>query len=217
MVVFDTTLDTFRFAHLSVREFLENQPEYTTSTTNAVAAAACLLNVLSAAQIPATKRFLDKYVRGSTNSLFITQMSSYSTFYWAPHCQLAKEKMASGVLQDFFHQFLSYETNPKSALMAWVGRIDEWLHRDYWNGLTQVPALRDIFADKCITLFIVAGFDLFEPASVLEKFRNELRNKNGKSVLEAAAKYGSCSLISILIQDNNTEIRQKMIKAAAGN
>ncbi|KAH6665987.1 hypothetical protein B0J14DRAFT_678599 [Halenospora varia] len=38
MVVFDPTLDTFRFAHLSVREFLENRPEYTRETTNALAA-----------------------------------------------------------------------------------------------------------------------------------------------------------------------------------
>ncbi|KAH6662692.1 hypothetical protein B0J14DRAFT_685218 [Halenospora varia] len=44
MVVFDPTLDTFRFAHLSIREFLEKRPEYTREATNALAAKTCLLD-----------------------------------------------------------------------------------------------------------------------------------------------------------------------------
>lgn len=57
MVVFDSTLDTFRFAHLSVSEFLEKLPEYTKEETNALAAKRCLLDVL---MLPTTHLDTDK-------------------------------------------------------------------------------------------------------------------------------------------------------------
>jgi hypothetical protein len=46
-VVFDAQLETFRFAHLSVREFLEKRAEYNNETTNALAAEVCLRTILS--------------------------------------------------------------------------------------------------------------------------------------------------------------------------
>jgi len=61
MVVFDPELDTFRFAHLSVREFLEQQPEFATAATNALAAETCLANVISADASNMTKDFLAKH------------------------------------------------------------------------------------------------------------------------------------------------------------
>ena len=69
MVVFDSTLDTFRFAHLSVREFLEKRPEYTRMAQNALAAETCLLNVLSAAENPTSRRLLYTYRQDSLNSV----------------------------------------------------------------------------------------------------------------------------------------------------
>ena len=48
MIVLDSSLDTFRFAHLSVREFLEKRPEYSAAQTNSVAAERCLLELLRA-------------------------------------------------------------------------------------------------------------------------------------------------------------------------
>lgn len=41
-IVFDPQLDTFRFAHLSVREYLEQKPEYSSPKTNALAGEVCL-------------------------------------------------------------------------------------------------------------------------------------------------------------------------------
>lgn len=65
MIVFDSTLDAFRFAHLSVREFLEKQPEYTKKATNALAAERCLLSVLNTVDNSTTRRFLSNYRQDS--------------------------------------------------------------------------------------------------------------------------------------------------------
>lgn len=57
-IVFDPQLDTFRFAHLSVREYLEQKTEYSSSVTNAIAAEICLRTVLSADSSIATQKLL---------------------------------------------------------------------------------------------------------------------------------------------------------------
>ena len=83
LVVYDLALDTFQFAHLSVRECLEKQPEYAPAATNALAAEACLLNVLSAAERGATRRFLTNVLGNLLNSVSLSQLIPYSTVYWA--------------------------------------------------------------------------------------------------------------------------------------
>lgn len=81
MIVFDSTLDTFRFAHLSVREFLEKRPEYTSTTTNSLAAGRCLLELLSVVHNPGTRRFLSEQGQPIWDSTLSHDLSSYSTIY----------------------------------------------------------------------------------------------------------------------------------------
>ena len=69
LVVFDTTLDTFRFVHLSVREFLEKRQEYNSTITNSLAAEACLLGLVSAVYNPAVQMFLSQYRQYSLEKL----------------------------------------------------------------------------------------------------------------------------------------------------
>ena len=76
MIVFDPTLDTFRFAHLSVREFLEKRPEYTKEATNALAAEKCLLNILSEVALPKLREnVFSKGVKGHNSpTLLMSRM-----------------------------------------------------------------------------------------------------------------------------------------------
>ncbi|RYP43836.1 hypothetical protein DL768_009643 [Monosporascus sp. mg162] len=85
-VVFDAQLDMFRFAHLSVREFLEKRQEYTRTATNALAAEACLWNLVSTNPDPITKRFLSAHGRVLTeNSSKTHRFGKYALAYWAVH------------------------------------------------------------------------------------------------------------------------------------
>ena len=72
MVDFNLSLDTLRFVHLSVREFLEGRAEYAREAVVAASALAaeivCLLDVSSAADNPTTKRLLSKYEQDLLNS-----------------------------------------------------------------------------------------------------------------------------------------------------
>jgi hypothetical protein len=50
----------FRFAHLSVREFLEQMPEYSIEWTNTFAAEVTLLTLICATDSPSGNDFIDK-------------------------------------------------------------------------------------------------------------------------------------------------------------
>lgn len=118
MIVFDPTLDTFRFAHLSVREFLEQRPEYTKEATNTLAAERCLLDILNAVDNSTIRRFLSKHGQDSLNSAHSHDFRHYSTVYWAPHCQSAANRRTVGVLNDLLCHFLSNESDPGPAVLV---------------------------------------------------------------------------------------------------
>jgi hypothetical protein len=70
LVVLDSELDIFRFAHLSVREYLEKIPDLTLSLAHAAAAERCLQICLASSQ-----------VKERTNSGFVR----YAILFWVVH------------------------------------------------------------------------------------------------------------------------------------
>ena len=216
MVVFDSTLDMFRFAHLSVREFLEKHPDFTIEATNALAAERCLLNVLNTVDNPATKRFVSKYRQDSLNSAFSDALEHYSIVYWAPHCQLAANRRTAGVINDFLCHFLSNESDPRSAVVVWTNSIKKWFD-EFSIEWELRRRLKDIDAKEGRALFIASCFDLQEIIEIPAKFSNKMLNTQGRTLLEVAITHGSCDVISILLENKPTIISEKEVKAAAGN
>jgi ankyrin repeat protein len=97
LIVLDTELDVFRFAHLSVREFLEGRGEYETAAAHAMAAERCLLVCL------ANSWFSDL----TSDAMLANQtFENYAVLYWAAHCQMSGERLLSeGELGKMFRGF----------------------------------------------------------------------------------------------------------------
>ena len=216
LVIYDPTLDTFRFAHLSVREFLENQPECSPGVANALAAETCLLHVLSFADNPATQRFISRYRHGLLKSPPSDKLSTYSTIYWAPHYQLASTERTAGVLKDLLFHFLSNESDPRSPVVAWAVRVEKALH-NYSIAWDLRERLEDTKANRDRALFIASCFNLQEAASIPTHAGGYIQNSRSRGLLEVAATHGSCDVISELIKYKHTKIRKEVVKAAAGN
>ena len=218
MIVFDSTLDTFRFAHLSVREFLEKRPEYASTATNSLAAETCLLKLLSAANNPATKLFFSEQGQLLRDSMYSHDLCSYSTIYWARHCQLAAGERTSGVLRDFFLFFLSNELDPTSAFALWTSQLQKQLR----NGINWelYERLRDTKSVAAATLFVACSFDFPEIIRQWAPGRPppaDSANERGLTALQVAVTHGSCKAISVLITDEVMQITEEVVKAAAGN
>ena len=216
MVVFDSTLDTFRFAHLSVREFLEKRPEYTREATNALAAETCLLDVLSSADNPTTKRLLSKYGQDSLNSTLSHDLRHYSNVYWAQHCQLAAKQRTAYVLNHLLCHFLSNESDSGSAISVWASLLKERLY-DYSIEMELWDKFKDTSAKEGRALFVASCFDLQEIARIRANFGDNIVNTQSRTSFEIAVKYGSCDVVSILLKNKLTIISEEVVKAAAGN
>lgn len=127
-VVFDDSLDVFRFAHASVREFLEKQNEYTAISCHLLAAETCLLQFIGLSDWPAAKAFLqhnytlelrDKVA--STREL-LGSFHTYATTFWARHCQSIGEEVrkSNTHFKRIFRFFLSDASDALSPLSIWM-------------------------------------------------------------------------------------------------
>lgn len=146
-IILDEGLDTFRFAHPSVKEFLEDLADYTTESSNALAAECCLVYLTSRAQSPPVRRFLvENYdftkpsIRSSTYS---HAFGIYATRFSMSHCSNAGTLRSCGSLKAIFELFVLNDGARGCALNLWLTSI---LRLKIESKLTLV-----------LTLIVVAG------------------------------------------------------------
>ncbi len=129
LVIFDDSLDVFRFAHLSVREFLEQQPEYNQNSCHALAAEVCMLQLMESSTHVAAKNFLRaefaidfKNKAFSTSAAFFDAFYTYAVLFCMEHCQMAGEQVreADSRFKKIFRFFLFDETESDCPLSSWA-------------------------------------------------------------------------------------------------
>ncbi|OQE10111.1 hypothetical protein PENFLA_c093G09036 [Penicillium flavigenum] len=142
---------TFRFAHLSVREFLESKPEYSAEISNTFTAEVCLLKLIGASGSPSAEQFLGRLGLSDEGTVTLAELDSYekgihdySLRNWYVHCVHAGEANRSNEELHLFHllrYFLFDESDPNCPLKCWVRsrqrRKMESLHGPHLLGLLQ--------------------------------------------------------------------------------
>lgn len=103
LVIYDSELDIFRFAHLSVRDFLE---ERMITEANSLAAELCLLVCLS--KTP-----------GSSSDA-ANSFQRYAIWYWGFHCDMARERRSEGKLGNLLREFLGCDAGKISSFGNWT-------------------------------------------------------------------------------------------------
>jgi hypothetical protein len=118
----------FRFAHLSVREFLEQMPEYSIEWTNAFAAKVTLLTLICASDSTSGNEFVDKLGVTPLNIVPFSEIRSndegihdYSLKFWNEHCFLAGEQniSAEGLNVRNLLQFVLFDNSDDNSLLNW--------------------------------------------------------------------------------------------------
>ncbi|KAK4118030.1 ankyrin [Parathielavia appendiculata] len=214
LVIFDQALDTFRFAHLSVREFLEKQAAYAPSLINAWAAEACLLTLIRRVDNKPSTHLPSEwqYHLDRTN-----RMASYANTYWAPHCQAAASQRSRIQLKTLLSGFMSSTISPRSPFFLWTMQLNDlsWvIDFEVWERLQDCRSTL-----QPSPIFTACAFDISE---VFEQVKDgfvdaSLRNATGKSCQHIAAQYGSCGVLRILVAIQSIKITGEVVKAAAGN
>jgi hypothetical protein len=113
LIVKDKSLDIFRFAHLSVREYLETRDDYTPTNTHAVAAEICLACITST-RVGAGDRMTAQNVEPAPYA-----MIEYATMFWPVHCGLSGDKRTVPPLAPPISSFIM-QRRVGNAFRAWM-------------------------------------------------------------------------------------------------
>ena len=126
-IILDEGLDTFRFAHPSVKDFLEDLADYTPESSNALAAECCLVYLTSRAQSPPVRRFLaENYdftkpsIRSSTYS---HAFGIYAARFSMSHCSNAGTLRSCGPLKTIIELFILSDGARGCPLNLWLTSV----------------------------------------------------------------------------------------------
>jgi hypothetical protein len=199
-IAYDAELDTLRFAHLSVREFLEKLPTYDRTWTNCLAADICLqaLTPDPAAGIHDSEQF-----------------GTYPAIYWATHCQFARDKRR-GFLKPRLDRFLSGESDPTSPIAVWNSELRMLIAKDAIPWELDLK-YRDIIRAPTRSLFIACVFDFAEvvQSHMTERsFQEDIENGNRRTLLHAAVVHGSQEVAYLLLKAR-LRVTENALEAAA--
>ena len=184
LVIYDEALDEFRFAHLSVREFLESQTDYTSSEANQSVARRSLQSLMS----PQTEPSMG--------------VRLYATLHWTYHYQDVEEQRRKELFEHcakFF--FNGAETS--EAYKIWAANVNQRIHN--WSLgerilSSRTPALlmpMDIaispvlIACSCGWLEILDHFETYKSSDDFPASANEM--------MTVAIHYGSASVVRWLL------------------
>ncbi|KAJ0166508.1 Vegetative incompatibility protein HET-E-1 [Colletotrichum tanaceti] len=203
LVLFDESLDAFRFSHLSVREFLEGRHADAVATANALAAERCLLNL---ADIPSEVAALAPLLK-------------YACLHWAYHAQSAQPVdpvRLCQILVDFF----SGEHDLHSPFYRWHKTV-RMLRFDSNDKLRKALKLRDAVSYTPSIILVIYAFDLLgvlSPERLKELGQARPRSLEGVTHEELAIRYGSVRVLKWHF-DNAIpfNLTQKVVEAAAAS
>ncbi len=164
-VVYDESLDVFRFAHLSVREFLEKKPEFATISCNSLAAECCLLQIIAASNSPNTEHLMSTShllrLRESPTHATSSQYAEfleYANNSWMKHCHSTSpsNRLDNTKFGRIFWFFLSDNSGPNSPLNAWVQWFCSRVPSEWDSVESKIQSLLTGCSDNLLRSFYLA-------------------------------------------------------------
>ena len=202
-VVFDDQLNIYRFAHLSVRDFLETRPEYSSSATNALAAEVCVLNWIQMNPEPKTKAFLSEAGYHTINSAVLGQLKGCSGFCWPIHCQLAGSERLSGTLAHLLGFLTSEKDGPDTILRwaTWLYPKTRFSHSNLAFEARLGQAIMHEPSSLLVAYFVACAFDLWEIVVKMKRAINyaAILNQSGQNTFQVSVWSGSLNSIKTLL------------------
>ena len=190
LVVLDSQQNVFRFAHLSVREYLESLEDYTPFMAHTLALERCL-DALMFGQTPA-----ESVVR--ENSIF----KPYTNLYWLVHCQSVLRDPLMESLPKKLKEFLFRDCDTSPSFIEWVSQARQLsVHLRSNNPLTGL--LRAASSTPPTPLFMACSFGLVSIVNELGIFANvdwNQRNEEGYAGLHLAAMEGHKAVVQLLLE-----------------
>ena len=216
-VVLDTELDVFRFAHLSVREFLEEKEGFGAAGNHAIAAGCCLRLLLDVTpRYPFYIRQDDKGQSLQRRAVYWNPCHEYSCLYWLFHLHESSAHRRRPPLNALFWTFMLDDQNSVTrSCLYWValinvaaldkGSLDGWDHTTKRLTCGELFELdRNVCAFACLMSVASAWnfCDVLEYCISIDS--NVVRLTHPISIitpLHIACRYGSVDVVKLLLDN----------------
>ena len=193
MVILDAELDIFRFAHLSVREYLETRNDYAAISSNYLIARRCVNTYIAGNSSKSTSAYATRQ-----NQV----LQAYAALYWPVHYQAAGYRIV-GELDDEMMLFLFDGRCVAPCFKRWMADMRDHARALEWeNPLKHM--LNATLSSEPTPLFVICSFGLFILAcrrlEILADIKWNQKNENGNTALHVAAEYGHVHLAQFLLE-----------------
>lgn len=199
LLVLDEELNTFRFAHLSVREYLEDLKDFNNIEANTLVLQRCV----------------DVYLFEQQDqcNLAMTQNStlkSYATSYWPFHCQSLGSNLEEKV-KNHIKSFLIQNSNLAPSFQKWL--LD--LREAYFSVLNEDSYLDHVvecFSSPPSLLFLTCCFGLtwlMHDLNQLENISWNQLNYFQSPALDLAIKWGNEEILRFLLEHTEVDVNIK--------
>lgn len=195
LVIADDETDTFRFAHLSVQEFLEKREGYDDDALHTFAALRCLEKVASS-----RKDISDEEARPDPNANSFYAYSVVNLIY-----HFLKAKIRSEDLVDRLESFLRDD----DAFNDWnYDALESIERKEYFSSVTDFenPCLNGHKATQTFVIAKLGLIDAFEEHSDLDWNYNNIR---GEAPIHVAAFAGNLEIVKRLIEEKEMNVNHQ--------
>ena len=143
-VILDTELDVFRFAHLSVREFLEKKEGFDAASNNGIAAECCfrfLLDVEPRYEVDSKYGWITEDEEGLSDPIFWNPCHEYMCLYWPFHLSESSAHRHGPPLKALFWNFMLDDQNSMTRQFMYcldlmgAGDSDYNFRLDNWGNI----------------------------------------------------------------------------------
>jgi ankyrin repeat protein len=191
LVVLDDELDTIRFAHASVQEYLSRLPEFSMMDANSAAASSCLIRCIDSP--------LSDLTLGVQPS---ADFDVYAAMYWPLHYNAASEKDRSGHLGDTLREFMFSDQELMPPFPCWIETVDD-IVKTLSGPHIRRSDLTAIVSESATPFFTACVYGLEFAIGVLSgtsSFDVNMKNAHGNTGLYLASSAGQVRVVEDLLK-----------------
>ena len=224
-VILDIELDVFRFAHLSVREFLEKKEEFDAASNHAVAAECCLgylLDIKPRYEVATEHGWMTEDEDGQSDQhrpLYWDLCHEYTCLYWPFHLSKSSAHRHGPPLEALFWNFMLDDRDSVTRhFKYWVdlmqARFVMDLRLDGWDNVAsrlscgEVSRLYDDVCEPANLAFVACAWnfcDVLQYCIDMDLHVVQLRSSGClKTPLDIACQHGNMDAAKLLL-DNGAE------------
>ena len=191
LVVLDVELDTIRFAHTSVQEYLSRLPEFSMMDANSAAASSCLNRCIDSPLPDLTLGVQPSY-----------DFDVYAAMYWPLHYNAASEHDRNGRLGDVLKEFMFSDQEYISPFPSWIETVDE-IVKALSRPHTRLSDLIAIGSESATPFFTACLYGLEFAIEILSGrscFDVNQKNSHGLTGLYLASATGQVRVVNGLLK-----------------